>query len=135
MCKINQTMWKRIIFLSQTLISISFAFRIGNEDCDVRPEPQNFARITCAEKCSVTCIPDYKFPNGEITLDLNCYNNDKWIVNSYGNIPECRPSCSPACLNGGECIAPNKCQCPLNFTGHRCQTAIKVKVKKGINIP
>lgn len=119
-------MWKILIIFS-FYISSSISFKIGNLECATAPEQQSFARIHCSnEKCEVTCIEGYKFPNGENKLELSCFNDQRWIVASYGNIPECSASCTPACLNGGKCIATNQCQCPFGFTGHRCQTEIKV---------
>ena len=32
-------------------------------------------------------------------------------------------SCDPPCLNGGECAAPNTCQCTVGFAGHDCSLA------------
>ena len=29
--------------------------------------------------------------------------------------------CHPECLNGGSCIAPFKCACPLGVSGMHCQ--------------
>lgn len=30
--------------------------------------------------------------------------------------------CGQACVNGGTCLRPNHCACPLGWTGHQCQT-------------
>lgn len=30
--------------------------------------------------------------------------------------------CDQACENGGTCLRPNQCACPLGWTGHQCQT-------------
>ncbi|KAG7477252.1 hypothetical protein MATL_G00092140 [Megalops atlanticus] len=30
--------------------------------------------------------------------------------------------CAQACVNGGTCMRPNHCACPLGWTGRRCQT-------------
>lgn len=30
--------------------------------------------------------------------------------------------CGQPCLNGGTCLRPNQCACPLGWTGHQCQT-------------
>ncbi|XP_029371121.1 epidermal growth factor-like protein 7 [Echeneis naucrates] len=32
--------------------------------------------------------------------------------------------CGQACLNGGTCLRPNQCSCPLGWTGHQCQTDV-----------
>lgn len=28
--------------------------------------------------------------------------------------------CSPPCQNGGQCVAPNVCLCPVGWTGPQC---------------
>ena len=30
--------------------------------------------------------------------------------------------CSPACVNGGTCTAPNRCSCQTGWTGSNCAT-------------
>lgn len=30
--------------------------------------------------------------------------------------------CKRNCLNGGRCIAPGKCRCPLSYFGQRCES-------------
>ncbi|XP_040013794.1 epidermal growth factor-like protein 7 [Xiphias gladius] len=32
--------------------------------------------------------------------------------------------CGQACVNGGTCLRPNQCACPLGWTGHQCQTDV-----------
>ncbi|KAK5852342.1 hypothetical protein PBY51_023817 [Eleginops maclovinus] len=32
--------------------------------------------------------------------------------------------CGQACMNGGTCLRPNQCGCPLGWTGHQCQTDV-----------
>lgn len=119
-------MWKFLIFVVYFSPAIT-GFRLGNIECAVAPVPQNFARISCnGETCTMTCIEDYKFPHGEKSLELICYDNEKWIVGSYGNLPECSATCAPACLNGGQCVATDRCECSSDFTGHRCQTIVQV---------
>jgi len=33
----------------------------------------------------------------------------------------CVPICDPSCLNGGECVAPNKCLCRGGYEGSSCE--------------
>lgn len=119
-------MWKLLILLS-VFKSNPLAFRLGEIECDAYPEAQPNARVECdGLKCSIECNEGFKFPDGETKLSMACLNRERWIVNSYGNLPECAATCSPACLNGGSCISPDKCACQPDFTGHRCQTRLKV---------
>ncbi|XP_023278078.1 epidermal growth factor-like protein 7 [Seriola lalandi dorsalis] len=32
--------------------------------------------------------------------------------------------CGQACVNGGTCLRPNQCACPIGWTGHQCQTDV-----------
>uniref|UniRef100_UPI003AAB38B8 epidermal growth factor-like protein 7 isoform X1 n=1 Tax=Centroberyx gerrardi TaxID=166262 RepID=UPI003AAB38B8 len=56
---------------------------------------------------------------------------------SHSSYPECCPGwrrlhshncnqavCGQACVNGGTCLRPNHCACPLGWTGHQCQTDV-----------
>ncbi|KAM6984926.1 epidermal growth factor-like protein 7 [Aplochiton taeniatus] len=56
------------------------------------------------------------------------------VSHSY---PECCPGwrrlhsqncnqavCGQACVNGGTCVRPNHCTCPLGWMGHQCQTDV-----------
>lgn len=38
-----------------------------------------------------------------------------------GNGRNCVPICDPPCLNGGECVAPNTCECRSGFEGLSCE--------------
>ncbi|KAM9841375.1 epidermal growth factor-like protein 7 isoform 2-T2 [Aulostomus maculatus] len=39
--------------------------------------------------------------------------------------PNCNQAvCDQACVNGGTCLRPNLCACPLGWMGHRCQTDV-----------
>lgn len=33
----------------------------------------------------------------------------------------CVPVCDPHCLNGGECVSPNKCECRGGYEGASCE--------------
>ncbi|XP_035040211.1 epidermal growth factor-like protein 7 [Hippoglossus stenolepis] len=32
--------------------------------------------------------------------------------------------CGQTCVNGGTCLRPNQCACPLGWTGHQCQSDV-----------
>ncbi|KAK7095841.1 uncharacterized protein [Littorina saxatilis] len=34
-----------------------------------------------------------------------------------------KPVCWPSCKNGGTCVSPGRCNCPVQFTGYRCDSA------------
>ncbi|XP_030625685.1 epidermal growth factor-like protein 7 isoform X2 [Chanos chanos] len=36
----------------------------------------------------------------------------------------CNQVCMQACLNGGTCLKPNHCACPMGWMGHLCQTDV-----------
>ena len=36
--------------------------------------------------------------------------------------------CSPDCMNGGQCVEPNTCNCPAGWRGTLCQTGINFKL-------
>jgi protein kinase C-binding protein NELL len=38
-----------------------------------------------------------------------------------GDGKECKPVCDPNCLNGGDCVGPQKCECRLGYEGERCE--------------
>ncbi|XP_028319349.1 epidermal growth factor-like protein 7 isoform X2 [Gouania willdenowi] len=58
-------------------------------------------------------------------------------VSRVGSYPECCPGwrrfhshscnqalCGQPCVNGGTCVRPNQCACPLGWAGHHCQTDV-----------
>ncbi|XP_062268145.1 epidermal growth factor-like protein 7 [Platichthys flesus] len=39
--------------------------------------------------------------------------------------PNCNQAvCGQTCVNGGTCLRPNQCACPLGWTGHQCQSDV-----------
>ncbi|WAR09836.1 SSPO-like protein [Mya arenaria] len=44
-----------------------------------------------------------------------------WFDPPGKDIPDCQPSCSPDCQNGGTCLLPNTCGCSNGFMGAQCQ--------------
>ena len=64
----------------------------------------------------------YRFPDGTSVLNLACKNGD-WMPTrpELTSIPDCQPTCTPACQNGGNCLSYNTCQCPPDFRGPQCQ--------------
>jgi hypothetical protein len=72
-------------------ISISpFPLDAGAQ-CLSEPKAPANGRLSCSSNaCQVSCLPDYKFPNGESTLILGCMSG-RWMVKSFewNDIPAC----------------------------------------------
>lgn len=68
------------------------------------------------------CIEGYHFATGEIFRHIACVKGE-WRFAGKTKIEEtgCSPVCQHKCMNGGYCIAPNRCKCPLNTTGEHCE--------------
>ncbi|KAG5675394.1 hypothetical protein PVAND_005302 [Polypedilum vanderplanki] len=101
----------------------SSSFSMSGKQCTQRPQPPANAGMKCSQSaCQITCLADYKFPNGEMTMTLEC-NNGRWLVKSLelNEMPPCEPICLPKCLNNGICVAPGQCKCPENYMGPTCQ--------------
>ena len=77
--------------------------------------------------CTITCLPGHQFPDGSQITTMNCKNGN-WIPNrtNWVTVPDCRATCTPPCLNGGNCLSLNVCQCPQNFRGSQCQYSASV---------
>ncbi|KAL7040824.1 hypothetical protein ACKWTF_000531 [Chironomus riparius] len=91
--------------------------------CTTKPKISPNTKLQCGSgACKITCLDEYKFPNGESTMSLSCMNG-RWIVQNfeYNEVPPCEPVCLPKCLNNGICISPGQCKCPENFMGPTCQ--------------
>lgn len=55
-------------------------------------------------------------------MGLQCIDG-QWKPSQQGLqiIPDCEAICDPPCLNGGNCLSYNVCQCPKEFRGGQCQ--------------
>ncbi|XP_044578140.1 hemocytin isoform X1 [Cotesia glomerata] len=87
------------------------------------PAPVLGARRHCNSKtCTITCMNNFTFPDGSSITNLICRDGN-WIPTrtEWVSIPDCKPTCSPACENGGICLTLNTCQCPQDFRGPQCQ--------------
>ncbi|KAM9306546.1 epidermal growth factor-like protein 7 isoform 1-T3 [Pholidichthys leucotaenia] len=71
------------------------------------------------------------------TTYLVAYRQVSRAVSASHFYPECCPGwrrfhshncnqavCGRLCLNGGTCMRPNQCACPLGWTGRQCQTDV-----------
>ena len=74
----------------------------------------------------MVCKPGYVLPGGESNLTLAC-SRGRWTLGKYHEYPVeefCTPVCRVPCQNNGECVGPDNCKCPDDFTGDYCQTKI-----------
>ncbi|XP_072039237.1 uncharacterized protein [Amphiura filiformis] len=55
---------------------------------------------------------------------LQCIVTTSNVSTWNNHIPVCRAVCSPSCMNGGYCFAPNMCSCPTGWQGPRCETPV-----------
>ncbi|CAG0879041.1 unnamed protein product [Darwinula stevensoni] len=92
------------------------------------PSPEN-SKVYCSQRdCQVRCDDGYGVPpTGQQRLKLKC-ERGQWVPNDAPNfitIPDCVPVCFPACKNGGACLEENRCECPKDFRGDRCQYSVE----------
>uniref|UniRef100_A0A2K5QNV4 Fibrillin 1 n=1 Tax=Cebus imitator TaxID=2715852 RepID=A0A2K5QNV4_CEBIM len=62
------------------------------------------------QHCSIRCL------NGGSCSDDHCLCQKGYIGTHCG-----QPVCESGCLNGGRCVAPNRCACTYGFTGPQCE--------------
>lgn len=84
--------------------------------------------------CNLSCNPGYVFGNDAAraqTVALQCdvakgylmMEGKKWLPEST----QCTPTmCATPCLNGGTCVARNRCACTGAFTGDTCAKDIMI---------
>ena len=79
------------IFLLILSLDLAIAYKLGNLTCIDDPKPVPGSKLTCNPLgCKLECTGEYRFPEGEKSLDLECYNGRIWGVRSYRYaIPEC----------------------------------------------
>lgn len=63
-----------------------------------------------AQNCNIRCM------NGGTCAEDNCMCQKGYIGTHCG-----QPVCESGCLNGGRCVAPNRCVCTYGFTGAQCE--------------
>ncbi|XP_037934058.1 hemocytin isoform X2 [Teleopsis dalmanni] len=89
------------------------------------PIPSN-SKVSCSNNvCNAECLRGFQFPDGSTDTKIECQGN-QWIHTKSGltKPPDCKPSCTPACANGGQCISANVCQCSKMYRGDHCQFSI-----------
>ncbi|XP_049339341.1 fibrillin-1 isoform X2 [Astyanax mexicanus] len=63
-----------------------------------------------AQHCNIRCM------NGGTCAEDNCMCQKGYSGTHCG-----QPVCESGCLNGGRCVAPNRCVCTYGFTGAQCE--------------
>ncbi|CAG9836626.1 unnamed protein product [Diabrotica balteata] len=91
------------------------------------PMPKNSKRSCNSKKCTISCMKGHEFPDGSQIATMDC-KNGLWIPSKekWTSIPNCQATCDPPCLNGGNCLSFNVCQCPQEFRGPQCQYSAEV---------
>ncbi|XP_064486185.1 zonadhesin-like [Ornithodoros turicata] len=92
--------------------------------CEAPPSPKG-ASTRCKTdggrmECTATCAEGFRFPQGlnEVTLTCDAASH---VWGPTPVFPDCEGVCEPGCLNGGECYGNNRCVCPKDFRGDRCE--------------
>lgn len=83
---------------------------------------ENQLKNCIVSACTINCIEGYQFPDLSTVANVFC-KNGSWTPGKaeWSTVPDCKPICNPLCLNGGNCIGYQKCQCPTDFRGPNCQ--------------
>ncbi|RZF44969.1 hypothetical protein LSTR_LSTR001930 [Laodelphax striatellus] len=101
---------------------------------DTPPTPNNAKKICNSESCTIQCLANHQFSDGSAIANLFC-KEGVWIPGrpDWKTIPDCKPVCSPPCLNGGSCMSNNLCQCPQQYRGSQCQYSVDVCDARKLN--
>uniref|UniRef100_A0A8C3G947 Fibrillin-1 n=1 Tax=Cyclopterus lumpus TaxID=8103 RepID=A0A8C3G947_CYCLU len=108
--------WKTLTGGNQCIVPICRS-SCGDGFCS-RPNmctcPNGQIAPSCGSKsvqhCNVRCM------NGGTCAEDNCQCQKGYVGNHCG-----QPVCENGCLNGGRCVAPNRCVCTYGFTGAQCE--------------
>uniref|UniRef100_A0A672Z3Q8 Fibrillin-1 n=1 Tax=Sphaeramia orbicularis TaxID=375764 RepID=A0A672Z3Q8_9TELE len=108
--------WKTLTGGNQCIVPICRS-SCGDGFCS-RPNmctcPNGQIAPSCGSKsvqhCNIRCM------NGGTCAEDNCLCQKGYVGNHCG-----QPVCENGCLNGGRCVAPNRCVCTYGFTGAQCE--------------
>lgn len=108
--------WKTLTGGNQCIVPICRS-SCGDGFCS-RPNmctcPNGQIALSCGSKsvqhCNIRCM------NGGTCAEDNCLCQKGYVGNHCG-----QPVCENGCLNGGRCVAPNRCVCTYGFTGAQCE--------------
>ncbi|CAL4152093.1 unnamed protein product, partial [Meganyctiphanes norvegica] len=127
---LNQEMTKQ--FTIKLCLLITLFHHVLAQECEHKPVPPANAKVKCTEYagCRISCKSRYLFPTGEKSIYYQCDPEDGvYKINSDNpeDYDQCKAQCKPPCGNGGICIRPKTCDCPIGWTGNRCQKEITLK--------
>ncbi|XP_075237780.1 hemolectin [Lycorma delicatula] len=109
---------------SRTDVKGKKGFPFSSGLCETRLTAPMNSKLECTtySGCQATCRYGHQFPGGDTHLFFYCHEG-KWRVRgaTVDKIPQCYPTCVPACQNGGMCVEPNVCDCSGNYFGAYCQ--------------
>ncbi|XP_041837926.1 fibrillin-1 isoform X2 [Melanotaenia boesemani] len=108
--------WKTLTGGNQCIVPICRS-SCGDGFCS-RPNmctcPNGQISSSCGSKsvqhCNIRCM------NGGTCAEDHCLCQKGYVGNHCG-----QPVCENGCLNGGRCVAPNRCVCTYGFTGAQCE--------------
>ncbi|XP_005746909.1 fibrillin-1 isoform X1 [Pundamilia nyererei] len=108
--------WKTLTGGNQCIVPICRS-SCGDGFCS-RPNmctcPNGQIAPSCGSKsvqhCNIRCM------NGGSCAEDQCLCQKGYVGNHCG-----QPVCENGCLNGGRCVAPNRCVCTYGFTGAQCE--------------
>ncbi|XP_030375562.1 hemocytin [Scaptodrosophila lebanonensis] len=91
--------------------------------CSGKPPVPKNSKVSCTNNaCNAQCMRGFQFPDGSSITNIEC-RDGQWVhsKSGYTRPPDCGPTCSPACENGGQCISFNVCQCSKMYRGAHCE--------------
>ncbi|XP_072227364.1 epidermal growth factor-like protein 7 isoform X2 [Leuresthes tenuis] len=129
------------LFILHVMGTPQFFAHHGRRVCGREPR-HSFVMITESyvqplHKPYITLCQGHRVCSTYKTMYSLAYRQVSKAVSPSQFYPECCPGwrrfhshncnqavCGQPCVNGGTCLKPNQCACPLGWTGHRCQTDV-----------
>ncbi|KAM4527958.1 epidermal growth factor-like protein 7 [Odontesthes bonariensis] len=129
------------LFILHVMGTPQFFAHHGRRVCSREPR-HSFVTITESyvqplHKPYITLCQGHRVCSTYKTMYSLAYRQVSKAVSPTHFYPECCPGwrrfhshncnqavCGQPCVNGGTCLKPNQCACPLGWTGHQCQTDV-----------
>jgi len=87
-------------------------------------------QVVCGDSgCRMRCMNGYRFIGAEQSdvIELPCdQSTNQLMFRGHPWRPEltlCAPHCEDGCHNGGSCVSPGQCECPVQFSGPTCKNS------------